>query len=266
MNATPPDIPPPSQPVIAPIVEPSRTGAPPPDGWAVGANRGAAWWSEGWRLFTASPVIWIVITLLYVALMIGLHLIPLVGQIAGTLLTPVLAGGVLLGCRALDRGGELTVGHLFAAFGTKLGPLALLGVLYFAGWVLALLIALAVAAAAFGFGSLSALWSGDPMQMMAALGVGALVMALIVLLIAVPLVMAYWFAPALVTLRNDEPFGALKTSFVASLRNIPPFLAYGLLGIVFAIIATIPLGLGWLVLAPVFAASVYASYKDIFGD
>src|SRR6266542_4101953 len=163
MNATPPDIPPPSQPVIAPIVEPSRTGAPPPDGWAVGANRGAAWWSEGWRLFTASPVIWIVITLLYVALMIGLHLIPLVGQIAGTLLTPVLAGGVLLGCRALDRGGELTVGHLFAAF---------------------------------GFGSLSALLSGDPMQMMAALGAGALVMVLIVLLIAVPLVMASSSAPA----------------------------------------------------------------------
>jgi len=34
---------------------------------------------------------------------------------------------------------------------------------------------------------------------------------------------------------------------------------------VFAILATIPFGLGWLVLAPVFAGSVYASYRDIFG-
>jgi uncharacterized membrane protein len=262
MNATPPEKPSSAQPIV-PAAASSAMSPPPHDGWAVGANRGVAWWSEGWRLFTASPVIWIVITLLYVALSIGLALIPIIGHIAGTLLTPVLAGGVLLGCRELGRGRELTVAHLFAAFGTKLGPLVLLGVLWFAGWVVAFLVALAVGAASFGLGSLSAVWSGDPMQMMGALGIGLAALVLVVLL---PLLMAYWFAPALVTLRNDEPFGAMKTSFVASLRNIPPFLVYGLLGIVFAIVATIPLGLGWLVLAPVFAASVYASYKDVFAD
>lgn len=265
MNATPPETPPPQPPYAQPPAPQSAT-APPHEGWAVAANRGVAWWSEGWRLFTASPVIWIVITLLYIALTLGLHLIPFIGQIAGMILTPVLAGGVLLGCRALDRGGELTVAHLFAAFSTKLGPLALVGLLYFAGWVLAFLIAAAVAAATVGVSSLSALWSGDPMQMISAFGIGALVMVLVVLLVALPLVMAYWFAPALVALRGDEPFASLKTSFVASIRNIPPFLIYGLLSIVFAIAATIPLGLGWLVLLPVFAASVYASYKDIFGD
>ena len=45
-----------------------------------------------------------------------------------------------------------------------------------------------------------------------------------------------------------------------------PMFVYSLLGLVFAIAATIPLLLGWLVLAPVFAASVYASYKDIFPE
>ena len=30
------------------------------------------------------------------------------------------------------------------------------------------------------------------------------------------------------------------------------------------IVATVPLGLGWLVLGPVMAASVYTSYRDIF--
>ncbi len=44
-----------------------------------------------------------------------------------------------------------------------------------------------------------------------------------------------------------------------------PMFVYSLLGLVFAIVASIPLFLGWLVLAPVFAGSVYASYKDIFG-
>ncbi len=78
--------------------------------------------------------------------------------------------------------------------------------------------------------------------------------------------MAIWFAPALVVLRGDEPFAAMKTSFNACLRNVVPFLVYGLVGLLLAILATIPLGLGWFVLAPVYAASIYAGYKDIFGD
>jgi uncharacterized membrane protein len=66
-------------------------------------------------------------------------------------------------------------------------------------------------------------------------------------------------------LRNDEPLASMKTSFVACLANIWPMLVYSLVGLVLAIVATIPFGLGWLVLGPVFAASVYASFKDIFG-
>jgi uncharacterized membrane protein len=263
MNATP-SAPPPSQPPIVPSGSP-ETSAAPREGWAVDAGHGASWWTDAWRLFTAAPVIWIVIALIYVALMIGLHFIPLIGQIAGTILTPVLVGGVMLGCRELDRGGDLTVGHLFAAFNTRLGPLVLLGVLEFAGWIVVLLIAALVAAMAFGFSSLSALWSGEPAQVWAALGIGALIVALVVLLLTVPLVMAFWFAPALMTLRGEEAVSSLKTSFAACLRNIVPFLIYGLLGLVFAIVATIPFGLGWIVLGPVFAASVYTSYKDIFG-
>jgi hypothetical protein len=33
---------------------------------------------------------------------------------------------------------------------------------------------------------------------------------------------------------------------------------------VLAVLATIPLGLGWFVLAPLGIASMYASYRDIF--
>jgi uncharacterized membrane protein len=78
--------------------------------------------------------------------------------------------------------------------------------------------------------------------------------------------MAFWFAPALVVLRGDEPLAAMTASFHACLRNVPPFLVYSLLGIVLAIVASIPLGLGWLVLAPVYAATLYTSYKDVFGE
>ncbi len=114
------------------------------------------------------------------------------------------------------------------------------------------------------------LLTGDPLQAgvaaLAALGIGALFAVLLGLLLGIPLMMAFWFAPALVALRNAEPLAATKASFDACLRNMWPMLVYSLLGLVFAIVASIPLGLGWLVLAPVFAASIYASYKDIFGE
>ena len=90
----------------------SGTAAPPADGWAVGAGRGMAWWSDAWRIFTLSPGIWIVITILYAAIAMGLHVIPLLGQIASTLLQPALFAGLVLGCRALRycAGGAAALG------------------------------------------------------------------------------------------------------------------------------------------------------------
>jgi uncharacterized membrane protein len=255
-------------PAPAPELGPPPERAP-EDGWAVPAGRGYEWWKCGWQLFTDAPWIWLAITLLFLAIMFGLSLVPFIGQIASTLLYPVLGAGVLLGTAALDRGGKLTVGHLFACFNDKAMPLIIVAVLYFGGWFIVWLAVVAMLIGVVGFGTLSALFSSDPgdatLALIAALGVGPMIVVLIGVLLGVPLVMAYWFAPALVVFRGSEPFAAMKASFSACLRNMPPFLVYGLIGIVVGIVATIPLGLGWFVLMPVYAATLYASYKDIFG-
>ena len=257
----------PVTPSPAPVPE---ANPPPRDGWAVAAGRGLEWWTHGWNLFRGAPWTWIAIMILFLAIMFGLSLIPFFGQIASTLLYPVLGAGVLVGARQLDRGSELTVGHLFACFNDKALPLIIVALLYFGGWFVIWLIAAALLVGVVGFGSFASLLSGDPAQsvlaMLSAFGLGAVVVLLLAALLGVPLLMAYWFAPALVLFRGDEPFAAMKTSFTACLRNMPPFLVYGLLGLLFAVVASIPFGLGWLVLLPVYAASMYASYKDIFGE
>ena len=38
----------------------------------------------------------------------------------------------------------------------------------------------------------------------------------------------------------------------------------GIVGLVLELLATLPIGLGWLVLGPVIAASVYTGYRDIY--
>jgi len=56
----------------------------------------------------------------------------------------------------------------------------------------------------------------------------------------------------------------MKQSFQASLRNVIPFLVYGIIVLCLAVVASIPLFLGWLVLIPTMIGSVYYSYRDIF--
>lgn len=105
---------------------------------------------------------------------------------------------------------------------------------------------------------------GSPGGMMAAAGTG-LFGLLLAFVLGVAVSIAIWFAPALVVFHGLAPVDALKASIQASLKNIGPFLVYGLLYIVAAMVASIPFGLGWIVLVPLTLLSVYTSYQDVFG-
>jgi uncharacterized membrane protein len=190
-------------------------------------------------------------------------LVPLVGSIATMLFSPVIAAGIMLGCRALEEGGELEMAHLFAGFKEKTGPLVAVGALYMAGWVALFIVVFVVALlAGVGVGALFAAGAGKGAG--AGVAAGALLAVLLVLALSIPLMMAVWFAAPLVVFHDLSPIDAMKASFAGCLRNMLPFLVYGLVGIVLAVPATLLLMLGWLVLGPVVAASIYASYRDIY--
>ena len=238
---------------------------------SVDAGRGATWWSEAWRLFTPAAGTWILLVVVLFLFNIVLTFIPVLGHIAGQLVLPAIVAGIMLGCRAIDRGQPLTVGHLFAGFSERGGPLFVLGLIYTALTVAIGVAVLGLLFAMFGATIVSQLWNlHDPLA--AATGaLGSLLMAVLVgllvfLLLYLPLVMAIWFAPALVVFRKIEPWAAMKASFAGSMRNVLPFLVYSVVGVVLAIVASIPIMLGWLVLAPVSLASVYTSYCDIYED
>ena len=87
---------------------------------------------------------------------------------------------------------------------------------------------------------------------------------LIAMLFIVPILMAYWYAPILVGLNNLSAIQAMKLSFVACLKNMLPFLLYGLIFMLLLVAAIIPFGLGLLIAVPVMMTSLYASYVDVF--
>jgi len=229
----------------------------------VDAGRGISWWSEAWALFMKNPGMWIVQALIMIVILIALNFIPFLGSLASSLLFPTFAASWLLAARKVEGGGALEVGDLFSGFKDKLTPLLVLGaVVLVAGVVIALVVG------ALGFGAVMSMFVGGARHsasgMMAALGAGMLAL-LVALALGALVAMAIWFAPALVVFRNVAPIDALKSSFSANLKNIVPFLLFGILYIVAAVIASIPFGLGWIVLAPVLMLTLYTSYKDVFG-
>jgi len=238
----------------------TSTAGPMPD--VVEAGRGLAWWAEAWGLFTRAAVLWIVLILIAAIICIAVAFVPLVGPLASSLIGPVFGGGLMLAARKVDNGGELEVGDLFAGFRDKLSPLLVLGAL-----LLAVSFAITLISVAFGVGTVTAVLYGGmterPGAVLATLATAA-VGFLILLLVLLPVAMAFVFAPALVVLRDVAPVAALKSSFFACLKNLLPMLVYGVIYVVAAIVASVPFGLGWIVLLPVLVLTAYTAYRDIY--
>jgi uncharacterized membrane protein len=229
-----------------------------PGGQSRPASHGWSWIAEGWELFKRQPGMWIGIVLIAFVIFVAAAMIPLVGGLATTLFGPVFAAGIMIGCKALDTGSELELGHLFAGFKERTGTLVAVGALYLAAVVVVML----VVGLTMGVG-FTAMMGGDP-QAMAAMGVTMLLAMLIMFALLLPAVMAIWLAAPLVVFHDHGAVEAMKGSFAGCLKNILPFLVYSIVMFVLAVVATLPLALGWLALGPVFAASVYTSYRDIY--
>jgi hypothetical protein len=246
----------------------TNTAAGPIEARTVDAGRGVAWWTEAWALFMRSALLWVVLAVILVVAFTLIGMVPLLGSLATALLTPVFFASWLVAARKVEGGGTLELGDLFTCFqGERLKPLMVLGALFAAATLVALLVAgLLGAGAMFG---LSGTMRGGMHQgaggMMAAMGAGLLGL-LVFLLFGLIATAALWFAPALVVFRNVAPVEAVMASLRAVFKNVLPFLVYGVIQFVLAIVASIPFGLGWLVLLPVMLLTAYVSYRDVFGE
>lgn len=187
------------------------------------------WFRQGWVIFLANPGVWMAMTVILIVILSGLAIVPWFAGLAACLLTPLLAAGLLLACRKVERNETLEIRDLFAAFQSHSGGLMVLGVFY----------------------------------MLATLG-GGLLGAPSSLLLGVPITLSIGFASALLVFNRLPPVDALKASCHACLKNFLVFLVYGLISLILCFFAALPIGLGFLVLGPVLAGSVYASYRDIF--
>lgn len=231
---------------------------------SVDAVRGGAWVGDGFDYFKRAAGAWVAITVVFLVIFIALGFLPLLGGLISQVLTPVFLAGLFLGCRTMDEGGELELGHLFRGFSVNTGPLLIIGALYLVAVMVLGIFLLALAFVLLGgMDAIMQMIQGQPDQLL-----GNLPMLLVVMLVGlglyVPILMALWFAPALVALGGLGVSDAVSASFRGCLVNIVPFLLWGVIALVLAILAAIPFFLGFLVLMPMIWAGTYVAYKDIF--
>ena len=125
-------------------------------GHAVPAGNGWQWIVDGFNLFKRNPGVWILNLIILFAITLVLAFIPIIGGLILNLTYPVFFGGLMLGCRALMHDEPLEVGHLFAGFRDKVGPLIMVAVFYLIG---AVVIAIVVGVG-FGFSMLGMMFRG----------------------------------------------------------------------------------------------------------
>mgnify|MGYP000861093134 CR=1 FL=1 len=224
------------------------------------------WLHQGWAMFIADPGIWLGCTVLVLVIYFGMTIVPLVGQIAANLLAPVLAAGLVHLARRQAQGQAIDINELFAGFRGNTGNLVVLGALYTVGLVLTVVVVGLIVGGGMA-GGLFGVAGGRPGGIGLGLGMmfGSLLLGgLLLSVLLAPLMMAMWFAPALVFFNAMAPVDAMKASFAACLANWLVFLVYGVILCVLGFFAALPIGLGFLVLVPVLSGALYASYRDIF--
>ncbi|MEM7081503.1 MAG: BPSS1780 family membrane protein [Pseudomonadota bacterium] len=229
------------------------------------AGRGWGWIAEGFGFFKRSPVGWILGLILGGLGILLLMFIPLIGPILYMLSFYVVIGGIMLGCHAQSQGQPFEVRYLLAAFSNPV-KLILLAVVVLIATIVIMGVTLgptfvSMMTSPLGSESETAAANallGDP--------TGFMLKTLIGSLISIPLAMAIWFAPALITLHDVGLVDALKRSFAGCLKNMLPFLVFGVIGLVLYFLAILPIGLGLLIFLPTFTAATYVAYRDIFTE
>jgi uncharacterized membrane protein len=242
------------------------------------AGDGWQWLVKGAEYFVAAPGAWFGSMTLLVFGFIIIAFIPGINLLLN-IIAPVISAGFMYACEQIRINGVFKFDYIFKGFSENLNQLIIVGLIYSLSISLILVFSFtlpdSLGYASIDFQNPEAIKSLPQEQLINSIALPLLVaMALII-----PVLMGYWFAPALVMLRGLKATQAIKLSFQACYINIVPFLVYGIGGFLMAaglilivnIVASIslfialPVMIGcYLVMMSVFMASNYTSFISIY--
>lgn len=234
----------------------------------IDVSRAMAWYGFGWRTFAQSPGIWIAMMLVLAVIMLILQLVPFIGPLVVSLISPALTGGLMYGAKEAADGRRVEISHVFkglAEENTRASMLVLGGVMLGLSILFAIVTAIIVGGF-IGIGTFGAAGNDANGAVLAlgAMGLGVLLTFLITVLFTLMTFAVLAFAIPLVMFEQKSPVEAIKSSVNASLKNALPLTVFVIVYLTLAIIAAIPFFLGFIVLVPIATAAVYAGFRDIY--
>lgn len=228
---------------------------------------GLFWVSQGIRTFLRQPLALAGLFFMYMAVVLVVTQIPVVGIVAGGILVPAATLGLMAATAEASSGRFPMPTLLVSAFRAgrdRLRSMLVLGVVYTVGSV----IATGLATLLTGAGPAPVAGEMDSTM-------------LVTLLLHTPLFLMFWHAPALVHWHGVTPAKSLFFSVVACWRNLGALLVYGLawmgvflgVGTVLSLIGALAGGAALaravmvptaLLMAAMFTSSIYFTFRDSF--
>ena len=218
---------------------------------AVPWQHAITWFEEALRLFRRRPLVWIGLAILTLAAELALQFLPDPWPLVSKIIVPLVACGMLIAAAAADRHASPRLAHALTAFRAP------------AGTIIAIVASGLVTFAAEAF---AAWWIADVNLLLAHSGAEDLTASawMGVYAIGVLASLPVAFVPLHVLF---EPVG-LVDAFVASwnafLLNTSPLLVYAALSLVLLAFGLLTMGLGLVFVMPLWAASSYTAWRDIF--
>jgi uncharacterized membrane protein len=234
---------------------------PPPNGSSAPAHlhprivpwrHALAWYEEAMRLFKRAPGTWVGLTVITIIAQVALSAAPGVGALLTQIVTPLVACGLVFAAASADRGSAPSLRQAVEAFRAPLSAIA-------AVVASALVTFAAEAFAAWWTAGANLLAGGSGMANLSPAAVGGIYT--IGVLASLPVM----FVPFHVLLERVPPGAAFAASWNAFTLNTPPLLVYSVASLVLLGFGVATMGLGLVLALPLWAASSYAAWKDIFG-
>lgn len=249
------------------------------------AAHGSAWLRRAFAMFRHHRRPWVLLFCGYLAVLFVVNLVPYLGPLAVFALKPVLAVGLLAAAWSQERGGVPAMSQLFHGFRSNVLALLSIGLFFVLGMALAI-----QASAIVDGGALRDFVSGlQPVteeQAREAFANTQMQLAMLFsVVVALPVLLATWWAPALVVFQDAGAARALATSLRAALTNwralatytVTVFFFYAMLPMmvltllalllpvavlqVLVILVALPYSI---VLTVTLHISDYVSYRDVF--
>jgi len=211
-----------------------------------------AWYEDAMRLFKRAPVTWAALAVITIAAEFALRAVPGLGPLLSQAVAPLVACGLIYAAAAADGGAEPVLRHAVKAFRAPASAifaiiasaLVTFAAEAFAGWWIA------------GANLLDTAGVAADLTPAALLGIYT-----IGILASLPIM----FVPFHALLENAPLRAAFAASWNAFALNTLPLLVYATASLVLLGFGLATMGLGLVLALPLWAASSYAAWKDIFG-